>query len=74
MRKISDGISNTVFMSESIRSMGADYHRPGRQSRAFPYQYTLNGSTGLTPPTGTDPPRASSAAPPAPWTGPVRAG
>jgi len=68
LRKVIDGVSNTVFMSESIRSVGADY--PSGYTGpppTFPYQYTLNGSTGLTP--------GSTATNPAPppqgitWTG-----
>ncbi|HLJ11773.1 MAG TPA: DUF1559 domain-containing protein [Planctomycetaceae bacterium] len=42
-----DGASNTVFMSESIRSIGQDMTLPAGTTPGFPYQYTLNGSTGL---------------------------
>jgi prepilin-type processing-associated H-X9-DG protein len=46
-RHIKDGTSNTIFMSESIRSIGADMTLPAGQTPPFPYQYTLNGSTGV---------------------------
>ncbi len=48
-RRISDGISNTVFMSESIRSIGADFTGTAGVAPPFPYQWTVNGSSGLTP-------------------------
>jgi len=44
---IRDGASNTVFMSESIRSVGADITLPAGTTPQWPYQYTLNGSTGV---------------------------
>jgi prepilin-type N-terminal cleavage/methylation domain-containing protein len=44
---IRDGASNTVFMSESIRSIGADMTLPAGTTPQWPYQYTLNGSTGV---------------------------
>ena len=44
---ITDGASNTVFMSESIRSTGADMTLTAGTTPTYPYQYTLNGSTGL---------------------------
>ncbi len=46
-RDVTDGLSNTVFMSESIRSTGADETLPAGTPPQFPYQKTLNGSTGL---------------------------
>jgi prepilin-type N-terminal cleavage/methylation domain-containing protein/prepilin-type processing-associated H-X9-DG protein len=67
LRKVVDGVSNTVFMSESIRSVGADF--PSGYTGpppSFPYQYTLNGSTGLTP--GNGPGIGFTGAP---YTGPV---
>jgi prepilin-type processing-associated H-X9-DG protein len=67
LRKVIDGVSNTVFMSESIRSVGADF--PSGYTGPpppFPYQYTLNGSTGLTP--GNGPGIGFTGAP---YTGPV---
>lgn len=44
---IRDGTSNTVVMSESTRSIGADMTLPSGQTPPEPYQYTLNGSTGV---------------------------
>lgn len=46
--QITDGMSNTVFMSEAVRSAGVDIVLPAGTSPPFPYQYTLNGSTGLS--------------------------
>jgi prepilin-type N-terminal cleavage/methylation domain-containing protein len=46
-RDVTDGSSNTVFMSESVRSTGADITLPAGTTPPFPYQYTLNGSTGV---------------------------
>lgn len=48
MRDVTDGSSNTVFMSESVRSTGADITLPAGTLPKFPYQYTLNGSTGVS--------------------------
>jgi prepilin-type N-terminal cleavage/methylation domain-containing protein len=45
--KITDGASNTVFMSETVRSTGADITLSAGTTPTYPYQYTLNGSTGL---------------------------
>jgi prepilin-type processing-associated H-X9-DG protein len=45
--KITDGASNTVFLAETVRSNGADTTLPAGILPPFPYQYTLNGSTGL---------------------------
>ncbi len=45
--KITDGASNTVFVSETVRSTGADMTLSAGTLPSFPYQYTLNGSTGL---------------------------
>ena len=67
LRKVTDGLSNTVFMSESIRSVGADFTASATVPiPPFPYQYTLNGSTGLTP--GNGPGIGFTGAP---YTGPV---
>jgi prepilin-type N-terminal cleavage/methylation domain-containing protein/prepilin-type processing-associated H-X9-DG protein len=66
LRDITDGSSNTVFMSESIRSIGVDLTLPAGVTPGYPYQYTLNGSTGLTP--GTGPGVTMTGAP---WTGPT---
>jgi prepilin-type N-terminal cleavage/methylation domain-containing protein/prepilin-type processing-associated H-X9-DG protein len=46
-RDVTDGTSNTVFMSESVRSMGDDTTLPAGKLPPFPYQMTLNGSTGI---------------------------
>ena len=47
-RDITDGTSNTVFMSESVRSIGSDLMLAAGTTPPFPYQYTLNGSTGVS--------------------------
>ncbi len=44
---ILDGTSNTVFMSESIRSTGDDMTLPAGKPAKYPYQMTLNGSSGM---------------------------
>ena len=57
--KITDGTSKTVIASEAVRSVASD--APTDTSGAitlsatpsFPYQYTLNGSTGWTNNTGS---------------------
>ncbi len=49
MRDVVDGTSNTVFMSESVRSVGADITLAAGTAPQFPYQYTLNGSSGVSP-------------------------
>lgn len=46
-RDIKDGSSNTVAMSESVRSVGADVTLPAGTLPPFPYQMTLNGSSGV---------------------------
>jgi len=46
--QIQDGTSNTVFMSESVRSFGDDMTLPAGKTPPFPYQWTLNGSTGVS--------------------------
>lgn len=43
-----DGTSTTVVMSESVRSQGADMTLPAGQKPAFPYTFTLNGSSGVS--------------------------
>lgn len=48
MRDVTDGTSNTVFMSEAVRSVGADFTLPAGQLPNAPYQATLNGSSGVT--------------------------
>ena len=44
---ITDGSSNTVFMSEAIRSVGATVTLPAGTLPPFNYRMTLNGSTGV---------------------------
>ncbi len=44
-----DGTSNTVAFSESVRSIGADLTLAAGSAPSFPYQLTLNGSSGLSP-------------------------
>jgi len=46
-RDITDGTSNTVIMSETVRSVGNDMTLPAGTLPKFPYQYTLNGSGGV---------------------------
>jgi prepilin-type N-terminal cleavage/methylation domain-containing protein len=43
-----DGTSNTVFMSESVRSVGKDFVLPAGKLPKFQYQATLNGSSGVS--------------------------
>lgn len=45
---IIDGASNTVFMSETVRSLGPDFVLPAGELPKFPYQATLNGSSGVS--------------------------
>lgn len=45
---LTDGSSQTVLLSESIRSIGSDMTLPTGQTPKFPYQYTLNGSGGVS--------------------------
>jgi prepilin-type N-terminal cleavage/methylation domain-containing protein/prepilin-type processing-associated H-X9-DG protein len=63
---VTDGTSHTIYMSETIRSIGADMTLPAGTTPGYPYQHTLNGSTGLTP--GTGPGITMTGAP---WTGPT---
>lgn len=46
--QITDGSSQTVLLSESIRSVGDDLQLPAGASPKFPYQATLNGSSGVS--------------------------
>ncbi len=64
-RDVTDGVSNTVFMSEAVRSVGNDITLPAGESPSFPYQYTFNGSTGVN--SSTDP-HQGFVATGAPWT------
>ncbi len=47
IRDVTDGTSNTVAMSEAIRSVGADFTLPAGTLPQFNYQATLNGSSGV---------------------------
>jgi prepilin-type N-terminal cleavage/methylation domain-containing protein len=49
MADILDGTSNTVMMSETVRSAGPDFTSPPGNLPRFPYQATLNGSAGVSP-------------------------
>ena len=44
---VRDGLSNTVVLSESVRSIGSDMTLAAGTLPQFPYQYTLNGSNGV---------------------------
>lgn len=48
LRDVTDGASNTAFMSEAVRSVGPDFTLPAGQLPPFPYQATLNGSSGVS--------------------------
>ncbi len=50
---VSDGLSNTVFMSETVRSTGPDQTLALGTLPLFPYQMTLNCSGGFTSPPAT---------------------
>ena len=45
--EVTDGTSNTVFMSETVRSMGDDVALQAGTLPRFPYTMTMNGSTGV---------------------------
>lgn len=45
---ITDGTSNTVMMSETVRSVGPDFTLAAGQLPKAPYQATLNGSSGVS--------------------------
>lgn len=45
---ITDGTSNTVLLSETVRSVGADFSLPAGTLPRSPYQATLNGSSGVS--------------------------
>ena len=47
MSDLTDGVSNTVAMSETLRSIGADMVLPAGTTPTWPYEYTLNGSAGM---------------------------
>jgi prepilin-type N-terminal cleavage/methylation domain-containing protein len=43
-----DGLSNSVVFSESVRSQGGDQTLPNGITPGFPYRMTLNGSSGVS--------------------------
>jgi prepilin-type N-terminal cleavage/methylation domain-containing protein len=43
-----DGTSNSVIMSETVRSNGDDMTLPANETPPFPYRFTLNGSSGVS--------------------------
>ena len=47
-RDFTDGTSNSVVLSETVRSVGADMVLPSGVTPPFPYQFTLNGSSGVS--------------------------
>lgn len=63
---VTDGTSNTVFASEAIRSIGSDMTLPAGTTPPFPYQYTLNGSTGVSSALNAAPGLSASGSP---WSG-----
>ncbi len=46
---VTDGLSSTVMMSETVRSEGPDTTLPPGELPRKPYAYTLNGSSGVSP-------------------------
>ncbi|MEZ5940137.1 MAG: DUF1559 domain-containing protein [Planctomycetaceae bacterium] len=48
-RDFTDGTSNTVVMSETVRSQGNDTSFAPGTTPPFPYRMTLNGSSGVSP-------------------------
>ena len=47
-RDVTDGLSNTVFMSEAIRGDGADITLPAGTMDKFPYRKALNMTAGVS--------------------------
>jgi len=47
-RDLTDGTSNSVIMSETVRSVGDDITLTAGTTPKLPYQLTLNGSSGLS--------------------------
>ncbi|MDX1948035.1 MAG: DUF1559 domain-containing protein [Pirellulaceae bacterium] len=45
---LTDGASNTVLMTETVRSVGADFTLPAGTLPKAPYQATVNGSSGVS--------------------------
>jgi prepilin-type N-terminal cleavage/methylation domain-containing protein len=48
MRDVTDGTSNTIFMSEAIRGAGLDITLPAGTLDKYPYRKTLNMTAGVT--------------------------
>ena len=55
LNHITDGLSNTAMMSETVRSQGEDQLLPAGLKPLQPYIMTLNGSSGVTPSLGDQP-------------------
>ena len=53
LASVTDGLSNTVYMSESVRSTGPDQTLALGQLPPYPYQMTLNCSGGVVSPPAT---------------------
>lgn len=49
LSQVTDGASRTVFLSETVRSAGDDVALPTGATPSFPFQKTLNGSSGVSP-------------------------
>lgn len=62
-RHLLDGASNTVAIAETVRSVGDDMVLPPGATPRFPYQYTLNGSAGVSPAMHGTPGMAATGAP-----------
>lgn len=62
---VTDGLSNTVMMSETIRSEGADQSLPAGFIPTRPFPMTLNGSSGVSPRPGA---KQGMRATGSPWT------
>jgi prepilin-type processing-associated H-X9-DG protein/prepilin-type N-terminal cleavage/methylation domain-containing protein len=70
--RVTDGTSQTAIASESVRSIGNDVTFAAGVAPPYPYQYTLNGSTGwnsttLVGPAGATPTTAALDAVVAGW-------
>jgi prepilin-type N-terminal cleavage/methylation domain-containing protein/prepilin-type processing-associated H-X9-DG protein len=62
--RVTDGTAQSVIASEAVRSIGVDATFAAGSPPSFPYQYTLNGSTGwnsstLVGPAGATPTTAA---------------
>lgn len=52
LSQVTDGLSNTVIMSESVRGDGTDVTLTAGTTPSFPYRKQLNASSGASPGTG----------------------